>query len=146
MKSEPTDERDELLTTLAPVRSARAGGMRLWRERGEHMLWWGATYFGQFQLWPGLSSTLANFYFGQFLLWPVLLWPILGQQENSKKKPKKTMLKQKSEKKHRENNTIRDGTNNTVRFLGENVAGRRPATFSQKHGLCPPFGFQQAFM
>ena len=25
----------------------------------------GATYFGQFQLWPGLSSTLANFYFGQ---------------------------------------------------------------------------------
>ena len=26
----------------------------------------GATYFGQFRLWPGLSSTLANFYFGQF--------------------------------------------------------------------------------
>ena len=25
----------------------------------------GATYFGQFRLWPGLSSTLANFYFGQ---------------------------------------------------------------------------------
>ena len=22
-------------------------------------------------------------------------------------------------------------------FVGENVAGRRPATFSQKHGLCP---------
>ena len=22
-------------------------------------------------------------------------------------------------------------------FFGENVAGRRPATFSQKHGLCP---------
>ena len=31
LKSEPTDERDELLTTLAPVRSARAGGMWLWR-------------------------------------------------------------------------------------------------------------------
>ena len=25
----------------------------------------GATYFGRFRLWPGLSSTLANFYFGQ---------------------------------------------------------------------------------
>ena len=25
----------------------------------------------------------------------------------------------------------------------EGVAGRRPATFSQKHGLCPPFGFRQ---
>ena len=25
----------------------------------------GATYFGQFRLWPGLSSTLANFFFGQ---------------------------------------------------------------------------------
>ena len=22
-------------------------------------------------------------------------------------------------------------------FFGDNVAGRRPATFSQKHGLCP---------
>ena len=28
----------------------------------------------------------------------------------------------------------------------ESVAGRRPATLSQKHGLCPLFGFQQAFM
>ena len=27
LKSEPTDERDKLLTTLAPVRSARAGGL-----------------------------------------------------------------------------------------------------------------------
>ena len=34
LKSEPTDKRDEFLTTLAPVRSARAGGMRLWREEG----------------------------------------------------------------------------------------------------------------
>ena len=30
--------------------------------------------------------------------------------------------------------------------LCEGVAGRRPATPSHKHGLCPPFGFQQAFM
>ena len=30
LKGEP-DERDELLTILAPVRGARAGGMRLWR-------------------------------------------------------------------------------------------------------------------
>ena len=29
------------------------------------------------------------------------------------------------------------GTNNIVRVFGENVAGQRPATFSQKHGLCP---------
>ena len=32
LKSEPTDERDKLLTTLAPVKSAMAAGMRLWRE------------------------------------------------------------------------------------------------------------------
>ena len=30
--------------------------------------------------------------------------------------------------------------------LCEGVAGRRPATPAHKHGLCPPFGFQQAFM
>ena len=30
--------------------------------------------------------------------------------------------------------------------LCESVAGRRPATPSRKHGLCPLFGFQQAFM
>ena len=30
--------------------------------------------------------------------------------------------------------------------LCEGVAGRRPATPSHKHGLCPLFGFQQAFM
>ena len=30
--------------------------------------------------------------------------------------------------------------------LCEGVAGRRPATPSHKHGSCPPFGFQQAFM
>ena len=30
--------------------------------------------------------------------------------------------------------------------LCEGVASRRPATPSHKHGLCPPFGFQQAFM
>ena len=29
--------------------------------------------------------------------------------------------------------------------LCEGVAGRRPATPSHKHGLCPRFGFQQAF-
>ena len=33
LKGGPTDERDELLTTLA-VRSARPGGMRLWRDTG----------------------------------------------------------------------------------------------------------------
>ena len=33
---ESSDERDELLTTLAPVRSARAGRMRLWRAVGLH--------------------------------------------------------------------------------------------------------------
>ena len=37
LQSESTDERDELLTTLAPVRRVRAGGMRLWKER--HRLW-----------------------------------------------------------------------------------------------------------
>ena len=89
----------------------------------------GATYFGQFRLWPELSSILANFYFGQsyfgqfemfsyfgqFQLWPVLLWPIWA-----------------SEKKHREKNIIRGDTNNFVRFLGENVAGRRPAMLHMK--------------
>ena len=30
--------------------------------------------------------------------------------------------------------------------LCEGVAGRRPATPSHKHGLCPPFGFQHTFM
>ena len=29
--------------------------------------------------------------------------------------------------------------------LWEGVAGRRPATPSHRHGLCPPFGFQPAF-
>ena len=28
-------------------------------------------------------------------------------------------------------------------YFCESVAGRRPATFSQKHGLCPPFGFSR---
>ena len=88
----------------------------------------GATYFGQFQLWPGLCSTLANSYFGQFYFGQ--FWA--NKKIAKKKKTKKTTLKQKSEKNHRENNTIRDGTNNIVRFLCENVAG---------HGLCPPFGF-----
>ena len=53
-------------------------------------------------LWPIstlASPTLANLKC-LVLLWPVLLWPILGQQENSKKKkkPEKTTLKPKSEK------------------------------------------------
>ena len=32
-QSESSDEQDELLATLAPVRRARAGGMGLWRGR-----------------------------------------------------------------------------------------------------------------
>ena len=81
----------------------------------------GATYFGQFQLWPGLSSTLANFYFGQFLLWPIPVWPVLTLANvwaNKKivKKNRKNDIKTKKWEKHRENNTIRDGTNNIVRF------------------------------
>ena len=37
LKGEPTDKRDELLTTLATVRSARAGGF--WQWSGLHWLW-----------------------------------------------------------------------------------------------------------
>ena len=35
--------------------------------------------------------------------------------------------------------------NNKVRVFLEGVAGRRPATPSHKHGLCPPLGSQLAF-
>ena len=54
-------------------------------------------YFGQFLLWPIptlASSTLASPTLANLKclvpLWPVLFWPILGQQQNSIKKPKKT--------------------------------------------------------
>ena len=36
--------------------------------------------------------------------------------------------------------------NNIVRVFCEGIAGRRPATPSHKHGLCPPLGSQLAFL
>ena len=48
---------------------------------------------------------------------------------------------QKEEKKKRQG---RD--NQYSPCMCEGVAGRRPATPSHKHSLCPPFGFQQVFM
>ena len=40
---------------------------------------------------------------------------------------------------YRNKTTKKDTGGQTIQsvFFGENVAGRRPATFSQKHGLCP---------
>ena len=75
-----------------------------------------------------MQNLMGATYFGQFRLWPVLLWPVLlpienvwfyfgqfyfGQRwANNKiaKKTEKTTLIQNNKKKHREKNTIRDGT------------------------------------
>ena len=75
-------------------------------------------------------STSANFYFGQFCLASLII-------PNVKKKRRK---KKGREKKQQMRN------NQHSPCLCEGVAGRRPATPSHKHGLCPPFEVQQAFM
>ena len=82
--------------------------------------------------------------FGHF--WAPLPSPLTFHNVNNhggKENCKGTKNKRKQRKQHKtnRNKTKKDtggGTNKRVRvFFGENVTGRRPATFSQKHGLCP---------
>ncbi len=99
----------------------------------------------QCQLWSTTASrswsTSANFDFGQFQLRPIRLRPILfGLFDHPKFENEKKKKQKRTEKKP----NGRDSQYSPC--LCECVAGRRPATHSHKHGLCPLFGFQQAFM
>ena len=76
-------------------------------------------------------STSASFFFfdfGQFRLRPILF----GLFDHPKCEYEKK--KKKEEKRNHKGATIKK-----VRVLCQGVAGRRPATLSHKHGLCPPF-------
>ena len=68
---------------------------------------------------PSLAKTkFGQTKFGQDQVWPDQVWPRPNLARPSEYSP----------------------------CFCEGVAGRRPATPSHKHGLCPPFGFQRAFM
>ena len=68
-------------------------------------------------------------------------WTFKAQQNQQKTRENKENNTQKKTKTNKNETTKKDTggrTNKKVRvFFGENVAGLRPATVSQKHGLCP---------
>ena len=76
-----------------------------------------------FFFWSSVNSTSANFWMFDF-------WIKQERKKEDKKKERKQF----------------GWGNQYSPCLCESVAGLRPATPSQKHGLCSPFGFQQVFM
>ena len=83
----------------------------------------GETKFGQIQVWPDQvwpRPSLAKTKFGQDQVWPDQVWP------------RPSLAKTKFGQ-----DQVRD--NQYSPCFCEGVAGRRPATPSHKHGLCPPF-------
>ena len=107
----------------------------------------------------GVATDFGQTEFGQTdfgQIWGILrgrFWP--DRLKFDPRRSKQNILKQETQEKHRKkrrrkntekqtkrkeetprNKTTGGGTNNLVRVFCENVASRRPATFSQKHGVC----------
>ena len=101
----------------------------------------GETKFGQIQVWPRVVTKFGQTKFGQDQVWPDQLWPrpSLARPSLAKTKvwPRPSLAKTKFGQDQVWPDQVRD--NQYSPCFCEGVAGRRPATPSHKHGLCPPF-------